>query len=206
MSDPSPNAPATKNDHDPLRFWVTLVCVFCVVVVVIGILIPVTSTGCIGGRHGGERTYRTASDLRSAIIMYQTEHKRFPALPGLPADGDALLDTSEANGLISVMTGAPGNALAAQLNPRGIAYFTERSAKSAADPGLWYSGSGAHLKDHWGNYYRVIMDSDYNNQVDIKYPDGSVEAVYNVFVIHSLGKNGVMDRTPGFKDDDIFAQ
>jgi len=204
MSGPTSSAPIPK--RDPLRFWVTRVCVFSLAVIAIGFLIPLTTVSHIDHTHPNYRAAKTASDLRSAIMMYQWEHKRFPALPGLPAGRDAIIDTSETAGLMSILTSAPGNALAAELNPRAIAYFTDRSAKSATSPGLWNTGTGAHLKDPWGNDYRVLMDTDYNNQVDIQYPDGTVEKVYNIVVIHSLGRNGVMDRTRGFKDDDIFAQ
>jgi len=180
-----------------------LMVVMAIIAVLIGILVPVSSSAMKEMRR--VQAQKTCSDLRSAIMMYQTEYKRFPSIPGVNPGNDSIIETDFNSGLISVLVAIPNNNMVQQVNRRGIQYFSDKVAKQENKPGIYRSGSEAQLKDPWGNFYKVIMDTDYNNQIEVPTGNGN-EIIYNVLAVQSYGPNGVIGKGNSGKDDDILAQ
>lgn len=93
---------------------------------------------------------RDAMELRVALTNYYTEYRRFPDLnAGAEGDTETLSDAT----LIQILTGSD-----AARNPRQIQFFHARSEN--LDP------SGG-LLDPWGNPYRVVLDTDYDNRITV---------------------------------------
>lgn len=133
----------------------------------------------------------TASDLRSAVMMYQTEYKQFP----VPQTGsDAVVDTSAPSGIISLLVG----------DDKRKPFFSDKAARNPTKAGIYRSGDGAQLKDPWGNFYLIYMDTDGDGEIEITYPDRK-GMVTGVVATRSLGPNRVIDHTSGSENDDIFA-
>lgn len=148
---------------------------------------------------------KTVSDLRSAILMYQTEYKRFPSFPSVTSGADSVVTTS-ANDELMIALCPDLPVLAPHQSRRQIVYFSAAKARSESDPGFWRTPSGVHVRDAWGRFYVVYLDTDYDGKIEITYPDGSVEILPSIIVVRSLGRNGVIDHTPGHRDDDVMAQ
>lgn len=180
-----------------------LMVVMAIIAVLIGILVPVSSSAMREMRK--VQAQKTCSDLRSAIMMFQTEYKRFPAVNGVHPGTDSVIETDANTGLISVLVAMPNNALVEQVNRRGIAYFSDKAARSEDKPGVYRKDNNAQLKDPWGNFYRVIMDTDYNNQIEVETGEGANRVIYNVLAVHSFGPNKKIGGG-GQRDDDIFAE
>jgi len=139
-------------------------------------------------------------------MMYQTEYKRLPALPEVAVGKDAVIETSAASGIVSVLVAMPDNALVAKLNRRGIQYYSDKVAKTADKLGIFRSGGEAQLKDPWGNFYLVYLDTNGDGQIEITYPDGKTEVIKTSAAVRCLGPNSVIDHTPGERKDDFLAK
>lgn len=164
---------------------------------------------------------KTATELRTAMMNYFSEYKRFPTLEesgGVQkmsdghSDGDTEVETSGDSGLISALMAEPDNQVAEKLNRRGVQFFSAAKAKQKPESqkgpgGLWKEGDQYELFDPWGNYYHIMFDSNGNGV--IKPPsktDGSSGeelmaevAVWSYGPDHEAGKGGNSK-----KNDDVY--
>lgn len=132
----------------------------------IGLFMPCCFSTRIGSSETGN-TQNTAFNLKNAISAYYTEYRKYP-VPGEP-EGDTSLQSDHA--LMDVLLGSDPEAEDDGLNPRRIAFFTGKQAKPM---GKGKFRKGVHLEeggrgelwDPWGNYYRVVLDTDHDNRVE----------------------------------------
>jgi hypothetical protein len=99
------------------------------------------------------------------------------------------------NQLMDVLLGADNQKQQGGLNPRGIAFFTDRAAKPVGDGRFrkgvtLQSNGGGELWDPWGEYYFVVMDLDYNNRVQPpSWAAGDSEFLPESILVWSGGKD-----------------
>ncbi len=128
-----------------------------VVIAIIGILAGLMFPATTGALRKAERTHaeHTANNVKNAISAYNTEYRKYPVQPS---------NTNEAtpmptdNQLMDVLLGADSQKQQGGLNPRGIAFFTDRAAKPLGG-GRFRKGvtlqadGGGALWDPWGQNY-----------------------------------------------------
>ena len=135
----------------------------------------------------------TAYNLKNAIAAYYTEYRKYP-VPGEP-EGDTSLQSDHA--LMDVLLGSDPEAEVDGLNPRRIAFFTGKQAKPM---GKGKFRKGVHLEeggrgelwDPWGNYYRVVLDTDHDNRVEKPEWDKTSDSaeLHESILVWSAGPDG----------------
>jgi len=143
-----------------------------------------------------ERAYRLKTqamvkDLQVAVNGYLNEYNRLPLQPG-GTPGEAPMLTDSSSTLISVLLGEDNI-----LNPRGIVFLNAPTAKNGKG-GLTEEGSSMELVDNWGNPYRILMDTNFDNKIanpDASNDDKSIsqDAPPNLrtrVAVFSVGKDG----------------
>lgn len=154
---------------------------------------------------------KTATELRTALMNYYSEYKRFPALQGGSGveelDGDIKVETSGESGIVAALLAVPDDPVAQKLNRRGISFLSAAPAKQKGQGGVWKEGDKYELYDPWGNYFFILFDSNYDNA--IRAPsrvDGSFgEKVIADVAVWSYGPNKENGKGSGKKNDDIYA-
>lgn len=164
-----------------------------VVIAIIGILAGLMFPATTGTLRKAERTHaeHTANNLRNAISAYNTEYRKYPVDPSVTDESPMRTD----NQLMDVLLGADSEKEKGGLNPRGIAFFTDRAAKPLGG-GKFRKGvtlqadGGGELWDPWGEYYYVVMDLDYNNRVEKPSWDvGDSSVLPESILVWSAGKD-----------------
>lgn len=131
-------------------------------------------------------TLATAIALESAVNSYMTEYGTMPS----EGSSDTTLTTSADIGLLEVLLG-----LEDKLNTRSIKFLSVREGKGKKN-GLIYTSNGTGvvgLYDPWGGDYRVRLDLDSDEKVDV----GSETLDNRRVAVWSDGP----DRKAGTKDD-----
>lgn len=140
-----------------------------VVIAIIGILAGLMFPATTGALRKAERTHaeNTAYNLKNAISAYFTEYRKYP-VKGDANETDEIRTDSD---LMDILLGADSEAQSGGLNPRRIAFYTDKAAKPMGD-GKYRKGirlesdGGGELWDPYGDYYYIRMDLDYNNRVE----------------------------------------
>lgn len=162
-----------------------------VVIVIIGILAGITIPASKGILEKANKmaAQNDALQLKNAIGSYFTEYRKYPMKDPGP-DEEILSDA----GLMDILLASDAEAERGGLNPRRIPFYSGSKAKPAGEgkyrKGIHASGDGGgELWDPWAEYYRVIMDTDYNNRVPAP---SFVEDVQNIpqgVIVWSAGKD-----------------
>jgi len=170
-----------------------------VVVTIIGILLSILFPAgqAVLERMRKTQAQKTCTELRTALMSYYSQYKRFPALTSSSSGGDTTVDTSTNSGLMGKLMGD---------NSQGTLFYSEPRARTEGRAGMWYENgdiSTAALYDPWGNTYRVTFDSNYDNRISVPHPSGSgKEVIFQSVGVWSLGPDGEPGGEP---NDDIWA-
>ena len=167
-----------------------------VVIAIIGILSGMMYSAATGALSKAERahTETTAANLKTAISAYFTEYRKYP----VKADAEETTELLTDHALMDVLLGGDSEKEKGGLNPRGIAFFTDKAAKPSGD-GKYRKGvklesdGGGELWDPYGNYYFVRLDLDYNNRTEKPTWDssgGDAQVLPESILIWSAGKDG----------------
>lgn len=155
---------------------------------------------------------KTATELRTSMMNYYSEYKRFPQLEsGAGVEdhfGDTKVETSGKSGLVAALLAVPDDPVAEKYNRRGISFLSSSPAKQKGQAGVWKEGDGYELCDPWGNYFYILFDSNMDNA--IKAPskiDGSFsESVIADVAVWSYGPDKEEGKgSNSKKNDDIYA-
>lgn len=182
---------------------IELLVVITIIGILTGIMLPVGHQVMKSMRK--TQATKTATELRTALMNYYTEYKRFPALQ-TSTSTDTEVKTDESTGLITALMAVPDSQHTKQFNRRGILFFSTKTAKSKDGPGVWGSGSNYKLNDPWGMPYIVAYDSNYDNQIEVPSKvGGGKEPLFASVAVWSWGPNAEEGKGKEKKNDDIYA-
>jgi len=169
---------------------------------------------------------KTCTELRTGLMSYFSEYKRFPAFPGA-AGADVTVATDATSPIMPTLLGVD-----VTYNRRSIQFFSTRPAKAKGMPGLYRaSGGELELLDPFmsgqggnSNPYYVMIDSNYDNTLLVPTRDsggsgggsgadgggggggggGTTEEIYTNVAVWSYGADGEQGST-GKSSDDVTA-
>ncbi len=134
-----------------------------VVITIIGVLSGLLFSGATAAMTTAKKAdaSNTAYNVRNAAASYYTEYRRQPLPDG--ASGSDYADFPTDDKFMDILLGADSD-VGKQKNPRGIAFFTAKSAKPFGS-GTFIKGvnlnqnGGGTLWDPFGRMYGVRMDT-----------------------------------------------
>ncbi len=142
--------------------------------VVIAIIAVLASAGFAAGNAAIQKARKTtalatATSIESAVNNFYTEYG------SMPADGEAdkVIDTKTDREFLKTLLGMTESANPPR-NSRAVKFLNVREGKSNKN-GLIYAPSGndvTGLFDPWGGSFQVMLDLDYNEQIQVQ-PKGS---------------------------------
>lgn len=111
------------------------------------------------------KTRALFASLKMGVDMYYTEYQRMPQLGGASGGSDMSFRSDEPLGreLVSALTGEVDDEIAKRLNPKAFAFceFNEKQMRENNSQGY-----GGYLIDGFGNPFYMIMDYDYDGEID----------------------------------------
>lgn len=149
------------------------------------------------------------NSIANAVTLYYADYNRLPKSANSTQGDDTETDTSGPEGIIKVLLGKEGEGTSLQNSRNtnyleGIKAAKNRSGKRPAEsPGSdkWINGlvmeeGNYEVVDGWGNYYKMKLDSNYDNEMEnpntVEVGQGR-EKLPNKVIIWSPGKDGKMD-------------
>ncbi len=161
-----PNMKKSPSNSHPAAFTLLeLLVVITIIGVLAGFLFPAANSVMEKAQKAHAET--TAQNVKNAISAYFTEYRKYPVKSSDKTEMSIRTDHE----LMDVLLGADSQKQSGGLNPRGIAFFTDKQAKPMGG-GKFRKGitldsdGGGELWDPWGEYYYVLMDVDYNNRTE----------------------------------------
>jgi len=163
-----------------------------VVIVIIGILASITVPAATKMISQAKKTQCTndALQLKSAVGTYFTEYRKYPVKNPQPDDGNS--PSFSDNELMDILLASDREADRGGLNPRRISFCSFKKAKPAGN-GKYRSGvvlqsdGGGELWDPYTQYFRVVMDTDYNNRIPAPSFVDDVAALPQGVIVWSAG-------------------
>ena len=135
-----------------------------VVITILGILMSLGVSGA-GAVRNQARTAQARNDcagLSTAIRSFYTDYSRYP-VPLNKKDDAPYEAVANSSGNSEVIGGLL--ATDATVNPRGVVYYENKSAKVGASGnptgGIWQGG----VFDPWGYTYGICVDGDYDGSL-----------------------------------------
>jgi prepilin-type N-terminal cleavage/methylation domain-containing protein len=164
-----------------------------VVIAIIGILAGLMFPAATGALRKAERTHaeNTCYNIKNAISAYFTEYRKYPAKASEEETDEIRTDSD----LMDILLGADSEAEKGGLNPRRIAFYTDKAAKPLGDGSFrkgvtLESDGGGELWDPYGDYYYLRMDLDYNNRTEKPSWDNSeAQFLPESILVWSAGKD-----------------
>lgn len=166
-----------------------LLVVITIIGILAGFLFPAANSVMEKAQKAHAET--TAQNLKNAISAYFTEYRKYPVESSEKQERAMRSDAQ----LMDILLGADSEKRTGGLNPRGIAFFTDKQAKPMGG-GKFRKGvtlesdGGGELWDPWGEYYYVQMDVDYNNRTEKPNWDPSdAQVLPDSILVWSAGKD-----------------
>lgn len=202
---------------------VELLTVIAIIAILMGLLFPAIATVKENGRK--VQAKNDVMGIVTAVKQYNTEYGKYPVVEETSSSSS---NSTEAAVGASVGSGIPNSALFNTLraipeglntnhkyNPRRVTFFEGKSVSNpdSATPRAGFVERGASDRkgcfyDPWGMQYNIIIDSNYDNQVDVKdyYSDIQEDEFPRTGVVaFSLGKDNSLgtnnDKTLKDSDD-----
>lgn len=131
----------------------------------------------------------TANQVGFAVSEFFTEYQRFP---GMSEAGESDQDFETDDQFLTSLLGTEP-AVLADVNPRGIAFFSGQMAKHDPGSGRFRSGirmspnGRGELFDNFGNYYRVRVDANRDGAINSPIDNNPVS---ERVLVWSAGRDG----------------
>ncbi len=194
-----------KTPYPPRAHGFTLV----ELLVVIAIIAVLASAGFAVGNKAFQQArkamaLRVCTGIELGVNNFFTEYS---SLPTAEAD-DVELETDEAAGLEFIrvlLANEPEGATI--MNGKGIKFLEVKQGKANKD-GLMYNDDGTQIEglfDPWGGPYHVILDADYDEQIQVQPKAAATPKNLNGrrVVAWTNGADGVEDGSTGKVMDDV---
>lgn len=138
------------------------------VIAIIGVLMALLFPA-IGGAMDNAKKAQAKNDIMQTITAvkgFYTEYSRYPNVTGsTPGQDTAVTDEAKNKALFNILR---YKGTEKDDNPRGIVYFEGKVAKNNKGGFSDTDGSGGGtLYDPWGGFYQFVIDTDYDNMVDV---------------------------------------
>ena len=178
--------------------------------VVIAIIAVLASAGFAAGNAAIQKA-RKVTALASATAIETAVTNFFTEYGSMPYEGsqDVTVETDSADGkkLLTVLLGFEGTS-GTVLNTRGIKLLSAREGKNKKN-GLIYSTDGKSvdgLYDPWGGGFKVRLDLDYDEKIEVKPKAASGSKTLNGrrVAVWSDGADGVKSGSKGNSTDDVL--
>ncbi len=175
------------------------------IVALLSALVAVQVNRALIDAHAAQ-TLTVALQLKNGINNYQQDYNRFPldARPAVGGEDMPEFLTDGSNSIVDVLLGVPPTAGARDLNPARTQYAELGPAKGDRS-GIVGTDVPRRFHDRWGQPFRILLDTNGDNQ--IKNPDiassdpavsqGKPEHLTMQIAVYSLGQ----DRLPQTRDD-----
>lgn len=157
--------PTSRRDHRGFTLIELMV-----VIVILGILMSITIPAIKKFMFIAQKTRCKADavQLKNSITSYYTEYRKYPVKDAGGSDKQVLSDDN----IMGALLASDKEGQADGLNPRKISFYSAKAAKPAGSGrysgGVHFSGDGGgSLWDPWGNNFSIILDTDYNNRVNV---------------------------------------
>jgi prepilin-type N-terminal cleavage/methylation domain-containing protein len=184
---------------------VELLVVIAIIAILMSLLFP--AIGMVKDAARKAEAKAAVTGIVAAVKAYNTEYGKYPYVGNVAADKDATVgegyQLTNATLFNVLRAKAVGDNLDNKYNPRKISFFEGKAAGDQTAPKSGFvEGSGANagmFYDPWGNQYCVIIDTNYDNQIDMGsqgYQDfafstgASNKAPQTGVGAYSLGKDG----------------
>jgi prepilin-type N-terminal cleavage/methylation domain-containing protein len=175
--------------------------------VVIAIIAVLASAGFAAGNAAIQKARKTtalatATAIESAVNNFYTEYGSMPDEGG----SDTTVQTNNQIKLLNVLLGLEGSG-SNVLNTRAIKFLSVREGKGNKN-GLIYNTNGTSIQglfDPWGGPFHVMLDLNYDEQLNIPGTvfNGGRTLNGRRVAVWSLGADAAPGGTGGKKSDDV---
>lgn len=142
--------------------------------------------------------------IQRAIDQFYNDYSKLPQpSTGGGGSSDVECDTSTEEGLVEVLAGREPTSGERVQNPRGIDYLDgfKPAKPPRTDTGKWtdglvYEEGKIEIVDPWGNYYKIHLDLDYDNEIDNPNDQEAQKGRRRLrarAIVYSYGKDGQQD-------------
>lgn len=166
---------------------VELLVVIAIIATLMGLLVP--TIGAVITSAKKTEAKNDAMQIVNAIRGYYTEYGRYPNINGssVPPPAPDLIESAANMGklldILRAIKSGSNSTLVEDQNPRRIVFLEGKEAKNASAPKSGFSGGVWY--DPWGSFYRVMMDTDYNNEVAPQPASGASPALPGTFPLRT---------------------
>lgn len=167
--------------------------------VVIAIIAVLAAAGFAAGNAAINRARKVTAQAAAAAIE-QAVNNFYTEYGSLPDVGGNKVNTADANGqeLLKVLLGLEGTGSNVQ-NPRGIRFLSVKEGKGNKN-GLIYNTGGNTIRglyDPWGGGYHVVLDTEYEDRVQVQLGSATTTLNGRRVAVYSEGA----DKRAGGNDD-----
>lgn len=175
--------------------------------VVVAIIAVLASMGFAGAKAAINNARKVKARkmcvaMDTAVLAFYDEYGHLPAMTGIDTDKEFVTDSGDGVTLVTILMGYESESATIE-NRKRVRYLDAPEAKGRRD-GVVYRGSGDQVEglfDPWGGPYRVLLDGDYNEQLDNPFRGAGNPSVLRGkrVVTYTFGANKINDQ--GGRDD-----
>jgi len=199
---------------------VELLTVIAIIAILMGLLFP--AIGIVKDQARKAEAKTACAGIVAAVKAYNTEYGKYPVADAastadLKVGGSESALNSDLFYILRARAQGKNQTPAHTYNPRRISFFEAKSATAPSSNPSAFKGGIADTTgvffDPWGGAYGVVIDADYNNEVDVKlqYSDFS-NPVQTGCAAYSMGKDGKLGtagdkkyKSSGSPSDDVIS-
>ena len=178
----------------PRKYYAFTLIELLIVIAIIAVLMGLAFPAFQAVQDAARKT-QAKNDLTqivTAINAFYTEYGQYPCGPSNQTnDSSDYFNSGGSGGAQNIWDSLRSQSGATTYNPRAIVFLQPPTAKDLTSPRNGIGGDGVYY-DPWGNWYRIKMDNNYNNQLENPY-NGQTGAGFDTLnlgaIAWSIGKD-----------------